>query len=129
MTLKGGKRKVNKSLKSWVAFVKRVQKEEKLNYKDAIHRAKVRKDKGEKWMMKGGDDYDDSDDPDAKEANNNKNYDEDAKNANDESDMSSNGDGDGTIKTGGRHRTRSRRGGKSMKRKSGKTKRRRSRRH
>ena len=54
MTLAGGKRKVNKSLKSWVAFVKRVQKEEKLNYKDAIHRAKVRKDKGEKWMMKGG---------------------------------------------------------------------------
>ena len=55
MTLTGGKRKVNKSLKAWVAFVKRVQKEEKLNYKDAIHRAKVRKDKGEKWMV-GGDD-------------------------------------------------------------------------
>ena len=50
----GGKRKVNKSLKAWVAFVKKVQKEEKLNYKEAIHRAKVRKDKGEKWM-KGGD--------------------------------------------------------------------------
>ena len=54
MTLSGGKRKVNKSLKSWVAFVKKVQKEEKLSYKDAIHRAKVRKDKGEKWMMGGG---------------------------------------------------------------------------
>ena len=53
MTLTGGKRKVNKSLKAWVAFVKKVQKEEKLNYKDAIHRAKQRKDKGEKWM-KGG---------------------------------------------------------------------------
>lgn len=53
MTLTGGKRKVNKSLKAWVAFVKKVQKEEKLSYKDAIHRAKVRKDKGEKWM-KGG---------------------------------------------------------------------------
>ena len=50
----GGKRKVNKSLKAWVTFVKKVQKEEKLSYKDAIHRAKVRKDKGEKWM-KGGD--------------------------------------------------------------------------
>jgi hypothetical protein len=50
----GGKRKVNKSLKSWVAFVKKVQKQEKLSYKDAIHRAKVRKDKGEKWMT-GGD--------------------------------------------------------------------------
>jgi len=49
----GGKRKQNKSLKAWVAFVKKVQKEEKLSYKDAIHRAKVRKDKGEKWMMGG----------------------------------------------------------------------------
>jgi hypothetical protein len=54
MSLTGGKRKVNKSLKAWVAFVKKVQKEEKLSYKDAIHRAKQRKDKGEKWM-KGGD--------------------------------------------------------------------------
>ena len=55
MSLTGGKRKVNKSLKAWVTFVKKVQKEEKLNYKDAIHRAKVRKDKGEKWMKGGGD--------------------------------------------------------------------------
>ena len=54
MSLAGGKRKVNKSLKAWVAFVKKVQKEEKLSYKDAIHRAKQRKDKGEKWMT-GGD--------------------------------------------------------------------------
>jgi len=54
MSLTGGKRKVNKSLKAWVTFVKKVQKEEKLSYKDAIHRAKVRKDKGEKWMS-GGD--------------------------------------------------------------------------
>jgi hypothetical protein len=54
MTLSGGKRKINKTLKAWVSFVKRVQKEEKLSYKDAIHRAKQRKDKGEKWM-KGGD--------------------------------------------------------------------------
>jgi hypothetical protein len=49
----GGKRKANKSLKAWVTFVKKVQKEEKLNYKEAIHRAKVRKDKGEKWMNGG----------------------------------------------------------------------------
>jgi len=56
MTLTGGKRKQNKTLKAWVAFVKKVQKEEKLSYKDAIHRAKVRSDKGEKWKtMKGGD--------------------------------------------------------------------------
>jgi hypothetical protein len=55
MSLTGGKRKENKSLKAWVAFVKRVQKEEKIaSYKDAIHRAKQRKDKGEKWM-RGGD--------------------------------------------------------------------------
>lgn len=50
----GKKRKVNKSLKAWVSFVKRVQKEEKLDYKSAIKRAKVRKDKGEKWMKGGG---------------------------------------------------------------------------
>ena len=54
MTLTGGKRKANKSLRAWVTFVKKVQKQEKLSYKDAIHRAKQRKDKGEKWM-KGGD--------------------------------------------------------------------------
>jgi len=53
MSLTGGKRKVNKSLKDWVTFVKKVQKEEKLSYKDAIHRAKIRKDKGEKWMTGG----------------------------------------------------------------------------
>lgn len=53
MALTGGKRKVNKGLRDWVAFVKKVQKQEKLNYKDAIHRAKQRKDKGEKWMSGG----------------------------------------------------------------------------
>jgi len=54
--LSGGKthkRKVNKSLKAWVTFVKKVQREEKINYKEAIHRAKQRKDKGEKWMLGG----------------------------------------------------------------------------
>ena len=55
MVLTGGKRKANKSLMAWVKFVKKVQKEEKLNYKEAIHRAKQRKDKGEKWMTGGGD--------------------------------------------------------------------------
>jgi hypothetical protein len=55
-SLKGGrktKRRGNASLKAWVTFVKKVAKEEKLSYKDAMMRAKVRKDKGEKWM-KGG---------------------------------------------------------------------------
>jgi hypothetical protein len=56
MVLTGGKRKANKSLLAWVKFVKKVQKEEKLNYKEAIHRAKQRKDKGEKWMTGGADD-------------------------------------------------------------------------
>ena len=55
--INGGKNKTmrreNKSLKAWVTFVKKVQKEENLSYKDAIHRAKVRKDKGEKWMTGG----------------------------------------------------------------------------
>ena len=54
----GGKRKVNKGLKDWVTFVKKVQKEEGCSYKDAIHKAKVRKDKGEKWMSGGGADTD-----------------------------------------------------------------------
>jgi hypothetical protein len=53
MTLVGGKRKLNKGLKDWIAFVKKVEKEEKISYREAIHRAKIRKDKGEKWM-KGG---------------------------------------------------------------------------
>ena len=50
----GGKRKskrrVNPALGKWVAFVKKVQKEENISYRDAMMRAKVRKDKGEKWM-------------------------------------------------------------------------------
>ena len=54
----GGKRKVNKGLKDWVTFVKKVQKEEGCSYKDAIHKAKVRKDKGEKWMTGGSDEGD-----------------------------------------------------------------------
>ncbi len=50
----GGKRKskrrVNPALGKWVAFVKKVQKEENISYKEAMTRAKARKDKGEKWM-------------------------------------------------------------------------------
>ena len=60
MTLTGGKRKANKSLRAWVTFVKKVQKQEKLSYKDAIHRAKQRKDKGEKWMKGGNEMRDES---------------------------------------------------------------------
>jgi len=47
-------RKVNKSLQDWVSFVKKVQKEEGGSYTDAMKRAKVRKDNGEKWMSGGG---------------------------------------------------------------------------
>jgi hypothetical protein len=36
-------RKVNPALKSWVAFVKRVQHEEKISYPDAMKRASKRK--------------------------------------------------------------------------------------
>ena len=46
----GTKKRGNKGLMGWVTFVKRVAKEEKLSYRDAMMRAKVRKDKGEKWM-------------------------------------------------------------------------------
>jgi hypothetical protein len=53
-SLKGGKKRHgNSSLKAWVKFVKKVAKEEKLPYGAAMKRAKVRKDKGEKWMMGG----------------------------------------------------------------------------
>lgn len=55
MAQTGGKRHANKSLKAWVSFVKKVQDEEGLSYKDAIHRAKERKDKGESWMAGGAD--------------------------------------------------------------------------
>lgn len=45
-------KKVNASLKAWVAFVKKVQKQYKLSYKDAIHKAKELKDKGADWTNK-----------------------------------------------------------------------------
>jgi hypothetical protein len=45
----GGKRHGNASLKAWVKFVKKVQREEKVSYKEAMMLAKKRKDKGEKW--------------------------------------------------------------------------------
>ena len=51
------KRRGNASLRAWVTFVKKVQREEKVSYKEAMMRAKKRKDKGEKW--RGGGDVDD----------------------------------------------------------------------
>jgi len=46
-------RKANSSLKSWVKFVKQVQKEEGGSYKEAMMSAKVKKDKGANWMIGG----------------------------------------------------------------------------
>jgi hypothetical protein len=43
------KRHGNASLRAWVTFVKKVQREEKVSYKEAMMRAKKRKDNGEKW--------------------------------------------------------------------------------
>ena len=46
-------RTLNSGIKAWIKFVKKVQKEEKINYPAAIKRAKERKDSGEKWMTGG----------------------------------------------------------------------------
>jgi hypothetical protein len=43
------KRHGNASLRAWVTFVKKVQREEGVGYKEAMTLAKKRKDKGEKW--------------------------------------------------------------------------------
>jgi hypothetical protein len=51
------KRRGNASLRAWVTFVKKVQREEKVSYKEAMMRAKKRKDNGEKWrggLVMGG---------------------------------------------------------------------------
>ena len=55
MPLKGGaKGKTNSALKSWVTFVKKVQKDENISYPEAMKRAKVRKSE---WKRGGaGDD-------------------------------------------------------------------------
>ncbi len=60
-----GKRHGNASLRAWVTFVKKVQKEEGIGYKEAMSVAKRRKDKGEKW--RGGGEYDEPEggDPEA----------------------------------------------------------------
>ncbi len=47
------KNKGTSILKSWVAFVKKVQKEEHISYRDAMYRAKARKSEWKKGM-KGG---------------------------------------------------------------------------
>lgn len=43
MSSKGGKGRNNSALKSWVMFVKKVQKEEHISYPEAMKRAKARK--------------------------------------------------------------------------------------
>lgn len=49
-----GKRHGNASLRAWVTFVKKVQKEEGIGYKEAMSVAKKRKDGGEKWRGGAG---------------------------------------------------------------------------
>jgi hypothetical protein len=44
-------RKVNSALKSWVAFVKKVQHEEKISYPDAMKRASKRKSEWKRGGM------------------------------------------------------------------------------
>ena len=51
--MKTNKNKGTSILKSWVAFVKKVQKEEHISYRDAMFRAKARKSEWKK-DMKGG---------------------------------------------------------------------------
>ena len=112
MSLTGGKRKVNKGLRDWVAFVKKVQKEEKISYKDAIHRAKQRKDKGEKWMS-GGQTSSSTSEMLTTSPDNNLNADE-FDNGTDEFD---NGTDDEVINvSGGRRRRTVKRGGKGKRR-------------
>ena len=88
-------RKVNPALKAWVAFVKKVQKEEKCSYPEAMKKAKIRKDKGAKWRggcgnssssltpakISGGTDADvDADENDTKTTNENVGQDDKNKN-------------------------------------------------
>ena len=97
-----GKRHGNASLRAWVTFVKKVQKEEGIGYKEAMSVAKKRKDGGEKW--RGGSSAEDE--------------------------MGSDEDPDSMMSMGGgrrrRRRTHKRRGSKKR---SGSKKRRHSRRH
>ena len=58
-----GKRHGNASLRAWVTFVKKVQKEEGIGYKEAMSVAKKRKDGGEKWRGGGNDDEMDPTEP------------------------------------------------------------------
>ena len=125
MTLTGGKRKVNKSFKAWVAFVKRVQKEEKLSYKDAIHRAKVRKDKGEKWMV-GGLGNNGTEGSEVPEGSDATLTDDATIEGADTFELNGTVEGETPPMAGGRRKTRRRRGSAK---KSRKTKRRRTRRH
>lgn len=56
MVTKGGKGKTNSALKSWVTFVKKVQKEEGITYPEAMKRAKARKSE---WKRGGSMDTED----------------------------------------------------------------------
>jgi hypothetical protein len=104
------KRRGNASLRAWVTFVKKVQREEKVSYKEAMMRAKKRKDRGEKWRGGAADDDMDMDMED-EEMDNMDNMEEDEESSGD--DMS-----------GGRRRRRTRRRRGSKKRRRGRKSRR-----
>jgi len=63
-------RKGNKMLSSWVAFVKKVQHEEKISYSDAMKRASARKKEWKMGQMGGADDSVPDPDPDPDSINN-----------------------------------------------------------
>jgi hypothetical protein len=52
MTKKGGK--LNQGMRDWLDFVDKVKLEEKIDHREAIMRAKERKDAGEEWRTSGG---------------------------------------------------------------------------
>ena len=78
MTKKGGK--LNQGMKDWLAFVDKVKLEEKIDHRQAIMRAKARKDGGEEWKTSGGEKEVVSKEPEVEDEDENK------ANAKDESD-------------------------------------------
>jgi hypothetical protein len=70
MTKKGGK--LNQGMKDWLAFVDKVKLEEKIDHREAIMRAKARKDGGEEWRTSGGEKEVVSKDPEVEAKDDNK---------------------------------------------------------
>jgi hypothetical protein len=119
------KRRGNASLRAWVTFVKKVQREEKVSYKEAMMRAKKRKDKGEKWRGGGDDDDYNMNTSELTEDMDNSVLDDEDDYDNDDYNMSNSVlDGDDDNMYGGKRRRRTRRHRGSKKRKHGRKSRR-----